>query len=364
MADDYYRILGVERTAGTAEIKKAYRHLARKYHPDVNNGDPHAEAKFKQISEAYAVLCDPHKRRQYDLRGSAAVDTFFRDGSPDSLEIFESAFGGMPFGHQRTQRRGQSLRVEVEVTLEEVLTGATKEVEYTRIGICEHCAGTGAEPGSQVRRCPTCGGSGQVRQHRHTFMGTLTTIGTCPECGGQGEVVEEVCQECEGQGVIRQQQQLSVEIPPGIETGRELIVEGAGNSIPGGGSGDLYVRVRVAAHDVFERHGQDLETELTVSFPQVALGDTIEIPTLDSKAQLKIPPGTQSGAQMRLRSQGLPSLGGGRRGDLLVTIQVATPIRLTQRQKELLTEFARETGKTISPKEGFLGRMKDALGGG
>lgn len=367
MADDYYQILGVARTASSVEIKKAYRRLARKYHPDVNNGDPQAEARFKQISEAYAVLSDPHKRRQYDLRGSAAVDIFFRNGFPDIFEIFESAFGNMPFGpfgRQRGARRGQSLRVETTVSLKEVLAGTIKEVKYTRIATCEHCQGTGAEPGAMVRRCPTCGGTGQIRQYRHTFMGSLTTIGTCPECGGQGEVVEEVCRECDGQGVTRRQAQLSVEIPPGIETGRELVVGGAGNAVPAGRAGDLHVRVRVQPHDLFKRRGQDLVTELTVSFPQAALGDAIEIPTLDDRAELRIPAGTQSGTELRLRSQGLPPFGGGRRGNLLVRIQVATPHSLTQRQKELLVEFAREAGETINLEEGFLGRMKDALRGG
>ena len=289
MEDDYYQILGIQRTATTAEIKKAYRRRARMYHPDVNNGNPEAEQTFKRISEAYAVLCDPEKRRQYDLRGRAGVDVFFRDGFPDIFEIFQSAFGDMPFGRTAGAQRGQSLGVETTVTLAEVLVGPPTELEYTRVGVCERCGGAGAEPGSQVRRCPMCEGSGQVRQHRRTFLGSLTTVGVCPQCGGQGEVMEQLCTECEGQGVTRQQVHLEVEIPPGVEPGREMIVEGGGNAVPGGHAGDLHVRVRIAAHELFERHGQDLVTQLTISFPQAARGATVEVPTLEGTTELTIP---------------------------------------------------------------------------
>jgi len=362
--EDYYEILGVERTASTAEIKRAYRRLARQYHPDVANRDPQAEALFKKISEAYAVLSDPAKRRQYDLQGSAAVDMFFQNGFPDIFEIFRSAFGDMPFGHPSARQRGQSLRVEATVSLQEVLTGTTREVKYTRVGVCGHCEGTGVEPGTTVRRCPTCGGSGQVRQHRQTFMGSLTTIGTCPECGGRGEVVEQSCEECRGQGVTRQHAHLEVEIPPGIEAGRELVVEGGGNAVPGGRAGDLHVHVRVGPHELFERHGQDLATQLAVSFSQATLGTIVEAPALAGTVELKIPAGTQSGTQLTISSQGLPPFGGGRRGDLLVRVQVATPTHLTPRQKQLLEEFARESGESINTKEeGLFERIREALGG-
>ena len=365
MRKDYYEILGVDRTASSTEIKKAYRRLARKYHPDVNDGDPQAEQNFKHISEAYAVLSDPQKRQQYGRRGHAAIDEFFRDGFPDIFEIFQSAFGDMPFGQPAGRPRGQSLRAEVTVNLGEVLTGTTSKVEYTHIALCEHCQGTGAEPGAQVRRCPTCGGAGQVRQHRRTFLGSLTTIGTCPDCGGRGEIVEQICSRCHGQGATRQRTELEIEIPPGIEAGRELIVQGAGNAIPGGQAGDLHIRVHIAAHEVFQRRGQDLTTEMRVSFPQAALGADVEVPTLQGYTPLRIPPGTPSGTELKVASEGLPRFGGGRRGDLIVQIYVVTPTQLTPRQRELLEELAREFQQSAdSDQSSLFARMKEVLGGG
>ncbi len=365
MRKDYYEILEVDRTASSTEIKKAYRRLARKYHPDVNNGDPQAEQKFKHISEAYAVLSDPQKRRQYDRRGYAAIDEFFHNGFPDIFEIFQSAFGDMPFGRSAGRPRGQSLRVEVTVDLGEVLTGTTSKVEYTHIALCEHCQGTGTEPGAQVRRCPTCGGTGQVRQHRRTILGSLTTIGTCPRCGGRGEIVEQVCSKCDGQGVARQRTELEIEIPPGIEAGRELIVQGAGNAVPGGQAGDLHVRVHVAAHEVFQRRGEDLATQVSISFPQAALGATVQVPTLEGHTEVYIPPGTQSGTELKVPAQGLPHFGSRRRGDLFVRVHVATPTQLTPRQRELLEELAREFQQSAdSERSSLFARMKEVLGGG
>ncbi len=340
MPIDYYEVLGVEPGASNTEIKRAYRRLARKYHPDVNNGDPSAEQKFKQISEAYAVLSDSKKRRQYDRSGFSG--DWFPGGMPDIFEIFEQAFGGSPFARTSRRTRGRNIQAEVTISLEEVLTGTSYTLEYQRIGQCQHCNGSGREPGTGTRRCPTCNGVGQVRRQQRTFMGVMTTVTVCPDCGGQGEIAEQACRVCAGQGVAEVNEEMEISIPAGIADRQELVLRGAGDAAPGGHTGDLYVLVHIEPHELFERKGRDLHTDLTISFTQATLGETIAIPTLDGEGELEIPPGTQPGTELRLAECGVVDMDSPQRGDLIVHVQVTVPQRLTARQRELLREFAAE----------------------
>ncbi len=338
---DYYQTLGVEQTASTNEIKRAYRRLARRYHPDVNNGDAQAERQFKAISEAYAVLSDPQKRHQYDRRGREGLEWTF-EGGLDIFEIFRQAFGGDPFAQTARRGRGHTIQAEVSIDLEEVLHGTTRTIAYSRLGACEHCQGTGVEPGSTQRRCPTCGGSGQVRQTHQSFLGVMTTIGVCPDCGGQGQIVDQFCGQCHGKGVAELDEEIEIAIPAGIANGQQIVLRGAGDVAPGGTAGDLYVVINVKEHELFQRKGNDLHTRVTISFAQAALGERLAIPTLEGETELVIKPGTQPGTVVRLSGHGLPEMQSRRRGDLIVYVQVAVPQKLTRRQRKLLDQLAAE----------------------
>lgn len=360
---DYYELLGVSRDATTDEIKRAYRRLARRYHPDVNNGDPEAAELFKQISVAYAVLSDEEKRRQYDL-GILGNDGF-SSGFPDIWQIFESAFAGSPFGSPFAgPQRGRDLQVGVTLDLAEVLTGLEREITYSRTALCEHCGGEGVEPGSPVHRCETCAGRGEVRQTVNTLLGVMTTVRPCSRCGGAGRVAEQRCRECQGQGAVRREETLTVRIPPGVGHGDELVVRGAGEELPGAAPGDLVVRISVRKHPLFTRRGRDLEMTQEISYLQAILGDTLTVPTLTGETEVLLPAGSQPGDVLEVPGEGLPDRGGSRRGRLLINLRVVIPRQLGERERELLEELARERGlKPPAPAKGLFERLRDSLGG-
>lgn len=374
MKQDYYELLGVDRQASEADIKRAYRKLARQHHPDVNRDNPQAEELFKQISEAYAVLSDPQRRAQYDRFGDGTVNgtaggSDFGGSSFDIFDMFASAFGGDPFGFGRGAGRasevGHSLRYDLQVTLEEVMHGCEKQVQYSRMAACETCDGSGAAPGTSPKRCPTCNGNGRVRSAHQTFLGTISSVHDCPQCRGRGEVVDVPCEECSGHGVVRRDETLTVSVPPGVETGDEVVMRGFGEAPPGGGrAGDLYVRFLVAEHRRFIRRGADLHMELPVGIVQAALGDTVSLETLDGPASLHVPEGTQTGEDLVLNGLGLPRTNAARRGDLHVHVRVVTPTDLTPRQRELLQAYAAERGEEVRPDErNLFERIRDAVTG-
>lgn len=369
---DYYEILGVKKGASKDELKDAYRTLAMKYHPD-RNKDPGAEEKFKELSEAYAVLSDDEKRATYDQYGhsgfdqrysqedifrSANFEDIFREfgfggmgGSPFGDMFFSSIFGDTPRS-RRSRGRGSDLRYDLPITLEEAASGATKELTFKRNKACDRCKGSGAEPGSKISACKTCGGQGQVRQSRRLGpFGSFTSVTTCPTCGGQGKMAEKACRQCNGEGTVLSTEKISVDIPPGVDTGSQLRLSGLGERGPGS-SGDLYVFVSVSKHPVFERDGNDVHLDTYIGFSQAALGSEIEVPTLWGKAKLKIPAGTQTHTVLRMRGEGMPSIHNPKKGDELVRVIVKTPTNLNDKQKKALGELG-----DASPQKGLFGNM-------
>ncbi|NLZ53983.1 MAG: molecular chaperone DnaJ [Thermoanaerobacteraceae bacterium] len=374
---DYYEILGVSREATEDEIKKAFRKLARKYHPDVNKDDKDAAEKFKEINEAYEVLKDPEKRARYDQFGHAGVGqggfdagnfggfgNFGDFGSDIFEDIFDMFGGGFGRSRRRGPTRGADLRYDLEITLEEAAFGVEKEVEIFRMESCKRCDGTGAKPGTRPKTCPTCGGTGQVRKVQNLGPMQFTNVTTCGNCGGRGHIVEEPCPKCHGRGQSKAGRKLKIKIPAGVDTGSQLRMSGEGEPGElGGPPGDLYVVIRVKPHKLFTRHGDDLIYEAPISFVQAALGDEIEIPTLEEKVKLRIPEGTQPGTRFRLRSKGVPHIKGYGRGDILVHVEVVIPKSLNEKQRELLVKFAKISGEEIKPtSKGIFRKMKDAFG--
>jgi len=373
---DYYEVLGVARDADLAEIKKAFRRLARENHPDVNKDDPEATERFKEIGEAYAVLSDPEKRAQYDRYGHEAPVGLGLDWGQgmdfglfgDLGSLFESFFRG-PFRQSRPEsrgpERGDDLRFDLEITLEEAAFGVEKELEVPRLQTCPSCFGQGTAPGTSPATCSACGGRGQVQRSQRTIFGYTMIQTVCHRCGGEGQVIKDPCAECRGAGRVRRTRQITVTIPPGVETGQRLRVAGEGDvGLRGGPEGDLYVFLHVRPHEHFQREGRHLACEVELSFPQAALGDTIEVPGLDGPKPLTIRPGTQNGDSYTLRGEGMPDVQTGIRGDLHVLVKVVTPTNLTAEQKELLYEFARAGGQKLKPPEpGWMNRIKQALGG-
>ena len=361
---DYYNILEVERGAGGSEIKKAYRKLAMKYHPDQNRDNPESDRKFKDISEAYEVLSDPEKRARYDRYGYEAVQGGFSGGGfswddfthADDVSdlfgdlfgsIFGGAFGGEAFGgRSRRSIRGRDMRVTFPLTLEEAFHGKEAELKVKRLEICETCAGSGCEPGARPETCRQCGGSGQVR----VSHGIFTMATNCAACGGRGQVIRNPCPECHTRGRVERKAKISITIPRGVADGNQLRLMGEGEAGPGGAPrGDLYIVLRVKEHDFFTRQDNDLICEVPIGFAQAALGDEIEVPTIDGTANLRIPAGTQTHQIFRLRNLGMP-LGGNdpeARGNLYVRVMLSTPRKLSDRQSELLKEFAEIEGESL-----------------
>jgi molecular chaperone DnaJ len=365
---DYYEVLGVDRRADDAELKKAYRQLAMEHHPDRNPDDSVAEEKFKEASEAYAVLSDPEKRTQYDQFGHQGVGGggfHGGQGFGDVGDMFNDLFGdlfGAAMGGRGARRggrgqRGADLRYDYPIDLHDVLDGHDATLELAKTVACDTCEGSGATPGTQPERCDRCQGTGQA-----IFQQGLFRISRpCDECRGEGSVVRDPCDECRGSGRTEGVKTLKVPIPPGVENGMRLRVAGQGEAgISGGPAGDLHVVIHVREHEMFEREGAHVHLEVPIPFVQAALGAEVEVPTLDGKVMLRVPEGTQSGKLMRLRGKGLPSVGSAARGDQIVRIFVEVPTSLTERQRELLGEFADESGTEISPMaRGFLDKLRD-----
>ena len=367
---DFYELLEVERSADDKTIKSSFRRLAMRFHPDKNPGDESAEARFKQINAAYAVLSDPQKRAAYDRYGHAA----FQQGGPgaggggfgggaefgDLGDIFETIFGGAFGGGGRQQaRRGADLRYDMEITLEDAFHGKTTEISVEVSQKCEPCGGSGATPGTSARRCNMCGGHGKVRAQQGFFM----VERACPTCHGRGEVIESPCRSCRGEGRVDAAQRLEVQVPPGVDNGTRIRLAGKGEAGPfGAPPGDLYIFLHVKAHKVFERDSTTLMTRAPISFTTAALGGTIELPGLDgAKHVIEIPAGIQSGKQLRKRGAGMPVLQGRGAGDLVIEIHVETPTKLSARQRELLREFqGSETGDESPQTKGFFDRIRDA----
>jgi molecular chaperone DnaJ len=377
MAADYYDVLGVSRSASEQEIKKAFRQLARKLHPDVNKHDHDAEERFKEAAEAYEVLSDSERRAVYDRYGhdglrSGGYAPNFGDFTNLS-DVFEAFFGSEGFGSIFGSRRagpayGEDIAVGIELTLAEVATGATRQVEFDALVRCSTCHGNGAEPGTPIVTCPRCQGTGQLQAVMRSSFGQIVRSQTCDECAGDGKVAETPCTTCKGQGRMRERRELSIEVPAGIADGQPIRLSGRGHAGPRGGpNGDLYARVTVLPDPRFERHGDDLVTRLDVPFTDAALGAKLTVPTVDGEQQVKLEPGSQPSTVIRLRNQGLPSIRGRRRGDLHVVVNVMVPRDLDDGQRELLERFAESAnGANYPPVDespGLFDRIRQAFGG-
>jgi len=375
MADkrDYYKVLGVPRNANKEQLKKAFRNLARKYHPDVSQ-EADADERFKEINEAYEALSDDNKRAIYDRFGHAGMQgsgfgASDYSGFAGMADIFEEFFGGSGFGGSRRQRRGPrrgaDLRYDLVLTFEEAVLGCEKEIEFHRPEVCDHCAGSGSEPGTRPQRCPTCAGSGEVHRTRQSILGSFVSVSTCPECQGSGEIIANPCSVCRGQKQVKKTVKRVIKMPPGIDSDNQIRLSNEGApGINHGPPGNLYIVIQVGNHEFFERRGQDILLDLEINAAQAALGDEISVPTLTGEEPLTIPPGTQTGTVFRLRGHGVPHLRRDLRGDMLIITHVVIPRTLTDRQKELFHELSRSLGKEVIPKreKGFLNQLKDALG--
>jgi molecular chaperone DnaJ len=377
---DFYDVLGVARTAPDDDIKKAYRKLAMTYHPDRNNGSKEAEERFKEITEAYDVLRDPQKRAAYDrygeagLRGAAgggfhhvdlseALGIFMRDFG--GFGGFEELFGGARAASSNGPRSGPDVKVTIPLTLAEVASGIDKKISIKLLDPCDKCEGTGAEPGSKSETCKTCQGIGEVRRAQRSFFGQFVTVAPCPTCRGEGRIIQTPCKKCRGEGRMRGDHEITVQIPAGVATGQYMTLRGVGNAgTRGGPRGDVHVLFEVADDPRFERDGEDLYTELLVTYPQLALGSELAVPTVTGHITLTLPPGSQSGHLFHLRGKGLPRVNGSGTGDLHVRVQLWTPERLTDEEKQLLARLAElQPGVPDDGRgKGFWAKMKEALG--
>ena len=367
---DYYEILGVQRNASPEDLKTAFRKLARQLHPDVNK-EPDAEERFKEINEAYAVLSDPDKRAAYDRFGHAGVNQAggVPDFSVDFADIFSELFG---FGGMRSStrsrnapRRGADLQYRLDLTFEESIFGAEKEIEISRDEVCSTCSGSGAEPGTSPVRCSTCNGSGEVRQVRQTILGSMVQVATCPNCRGQGETISTPCHTCQGRGLERKTRRKVVNIPAGVDSGTQIRLAGEGQpGANGGPNGNLYIAIQVKSHKYFKRREFDILLDLNINVAQAALGAEVDIPTVDGTTKLKIPAGTQPGKVLYLRGKGVPHLRSNGRGDQLVIVNIDIPTRMTTEQRQLFEQLAKSLGSEVRPQErGFLDWLRETLGG-
>ncbi len=372
---DYYDILGLERGASDADIKRAFRRLAQQWHPDVNR-DSGADEQFKEINEAYQVLSDPQRRQAYDMFGHAGVggsgaggfDPAGQAGYGAFSDLFDAFFGGSASGGVRRGRPavGSDLRYDLRVTFEESIRGTEKEIEFGVLDRCSTCSGTGAKSGTAAQTCPQCGGRGEIRHVRQTMLGQMVNVVTCPRCRGEGKVVDSPCVDCGGDGRRQRTRRLRVSVPAGIDDGHQIRLSSEGEVGPRGGPpGSLYVAIHVSAHPGLRREGTELYHELDLSIAQAALGTTVRVPTADGDEELEIKPGTQPGTEIRLRGRGVPHLRrAGARGDLHVLVDVTVPTKLTREQREALEAYAVASGETNvgSGRGGVLDRIKDALG--
>jgi molecular chaperone DnaJ len=365
---DLYSVLGVGRDASDAEIKRAFRRLAQQWHPDVNQ-DPAAGARFKEINQAYQVLSDPQRRQAYDMFGTTGDGSDPGFGAADFSsfgDIFDAFFGGTRAGARRGHPlAGADLRYDLRITLEEAVKGVEKEIDFTALGPCETCDGSGAAPGSEAVTCEQCGGRGEIRTTRRTMLGQMVNVSTCPRCLGEGKLVTDPCPTCKGDGRTTRKRTLRVTIPAGIDEGHQIRLSNEGEAGPRGGPpGSLYVAVHVQPHPQLRREGTELAYDADVSIAQAALGTTITVPTVDGDEEVEIKAGTQPGTEIRLRGRGVPHLRrAGTRGDLHVFVNVVVPSKLSKRQRELLAEFADEAGESVSVNGGgILDKVRDALG--
>ncbi|MEO6578691.1 MAG: molecular chaperone DnaJ [Candidatus Limnocylindria bacterium] len=370
---DYYDVLGVVRDADDAEIKRAFRRLAQQHHPDVDKGDG-AEGRFKELNEAYRVLSDRQRRSAYDMFGHAGVEGAaaggfegFGGGFGPFGDIFDAFFGGVPAGARRRTRvvAGADLRYDLTVDFAEAVFGVTQEIKFPTLVTCTRCEGAGGEPGTEPETCPECGGSGEKRRVAQTILGQMVNIVACPRCRGEGSVITSLCGICNGDGRTREERTVAVSIPAGIDHGQRIALEGEGEAGPRGGpNGDLYVAVSVREHPELVRRGTELYHELPVTFAQAALGASVTVPTVEGTEGVEIPPGSQSGHEIRLRGKGVPRLRGAGRGDQHVIVRLVVPTKLGKRERELLTELGEVSGPAVIPKGGgsLLDRLRDVFG--
>ena len=367
---DYYEVLGVSRDASLEEIKKTYRKLARQYHPDVNNGDDEASERFKEISEAYAVLSNEEKRRQYDTFGfnNSLFDNFDSESVFSEFgfgDIFSMFFGGSSSSKasSRRQARGSHIETKLEITLKEAAFGIEKTIQYYCNDICDICNGTGSEDPNGVEKCRVCNGTGQIRYTRQTFLGSMVTSSPCNNCNGTGEIIKNICKRCSGKGYYKQEKSVSVKIPAGIHNGDSIRVSGKGNSLGRGSiNGDLYVVISIAAHPLFKREDNNIIANLDVSFTQAILGTKFEVDTIDGKEEIIIEPGTQPNTKIILKSRGIVELNGYRRGDHIININVKIPTKLSREEIEILKKIAENKGEIVGDgSKSFFSNLKEAF---
>jgi len=359
---DYYEVLGVDRSAGPEELKRAYRQLAMRYHPDRNQGDKGAEEQFKEVGEAYSVLSDPEKRRRYDTYGHAGqqMPDFGPFSFDSAFDLFDMFFGGGRHAARRSgPQRGSDLRMALDISFEESVFGAKRSVELTRAATCPECSGNGAAPGTSPTTCPDCGGSGQVRRAVQSIFGQMVNLAVCPRCRGEGRLIADPCRRCRGRGLIDEHRTVEVSIPAGVDADVQVRVPGEGEAGPRGGPpGDLYLSFRIAPHPVLVRRGQDLLYELPISVTQAVLGDRITVPTVEGESEVNVPAGTQHGRIIKIAGHGVPHVRTGRRGDQICVIRVVVPTQISSKERKLYEELGGRGGRPVDVKRGFFDHLR------